>query len=71
MIFKIYKMDTFKKAIYTDNKQFLEMVCKDLYNEEEIEDFLTKYHKHNYTYYQPITDDPKLFHKKRIKNIKK
>ena len=69
-------MDTFKKAIYEDNKQFLEMVCKDLYNKdlynkEDIEDFLTKYHKHNYTYYQPVVDDPKLFHKKRIKNIKK
>jgi hypothetical protein len=71
MIFKIYKMDTFKKAIYTDNKQFLEMVCKDLYNEEEIDDFLTKYHKNNYTYYQPVVDDPKLFHKKRIRNALK
>ena len=64
-------MDTFKKVIQEDNKQFLEMVCKDLYNEEEIEDFLTKYHKNNYTYYQPIADDPKLFHKRRIKNALK
>ena len=64
-------MDTFKKAIYTDNKNFLKIVYKDLYNKGDIEDFLNKYHKHNYTYYQPVVDDPKLFHKKRIKNIKK
>ena len=45
------KMDTFKKAIYTDNKQFLEMVCKDLYNEEDIEDFLSKSEKEFFSDY--------------------
>ena len=64
-------MDTFKKVIYEDNKQFLEMVCKDLYDENIIEDFLEKYHKKNYSYYQPSVDDVKSFHKKHIKKIKK
>ena len=45
-------MDTFKKAIYEDNKQFLEMVCKDLYSDNDVESFLDKYHKKNYSYFQ-------------------
>ena len=64
-------MDTFKKVIYEDNKQFLEMVCKDLYDENNIEEFLEKYHKKNYSYYQPSVDDVKTFHKRHIKNIKR
>tara|TARA_B100000035_G_scaffold285150_1_gene268528 strand:- start:1568 stop:1762 length:195 start_codon:yes stop_codon:yes gene_type:complete len=64
-------MDTFKKVIYEDNKQFLEMVCKDLYDENNIKAFLEKYHKKNYSYYQPSVDDVKSFHKRHIKNIKK
>ena len=64
-------MDTFKKVIQEDNKQFLEMVCKDLYSESDVESFLYKYNKKNYSYYQPSVDDVKLFHKRRIKNALK
>ena len=64
-------MDTFKKAIYEDNKQFLEMVCKDLYGKEYLDDFKNEYLKKNYSYYQPSVNDVKSFHKKRIKNTKK
>ena len=64
-------MDTFKKAIYEDNKQFLEMVCKDLYGKEYLDDFKNEYLKKNYSYYLPSVDDVKSFHKKRIKNTKK
>ncbi len=64
-------MDTFKKAIYEDNKQLLEMVCKDLYGEEYLDDFKNEYLKKNYSYYQPSVNDVKSFHKKRIKNALK
>ena len=64
-------MDTFKKAIYEDNKQFLEIVCKDLYGEEYLDDFKNEYLKKNYSYFQPSVDDVKSFHKKRIKNALK
>ena len=64
-------MDTFKKAIYEDNKQFIEMVCKDLYGEEYLDDFKYEYLKKNYSYFQPSVDDVKSFHKKRIKNALK
>ena len=64
-------MDTFKKAIYEDNKQFLEMVCKDLYGKEYIDDFKDEYLKKNYSYYLPSVDDVKLFHKRRIRNALK
>ena len=64
-------MDTFKKVIYEDNKQFLEMICKDLYSDNDVESFLDKYHKKNYSYFQPNVNDVKLFHKKRIKNALK
>ena len=64
-------MDTFKKAIYEDNKQFIEMVCKDLYGEEYLDDFKNEYLKKNYSYFQPSVDDVKSFHKKRIKNALK
>ena len=64
-------MDTFKKAIYEDNKQFLEMVCDDLYGKEYIDDFKNEYLKKNYSYFLPSVDDVKSFHKKRIKNTKK
>ena len=64
-------MDTFKKVIYEDNKQFIEMVYKDLYGKEYLDDFKNEYLKKNYSYFQPSVDDVKSFHKKRIKNALK
>ena len=37
----------------------------------ELEEFIEKYHKKNYSYFQPSIDDVKIFHKKRIKNALK
>ena len=64
-------MDIFKKVIYEDNKQFLEMVCKDLYGKEYIDDFKNEYLKKNYSQYKSSVDDVKSFHKKRIRNALK
>ena len=63
-------MDTIKKIIYEDNKQFLETIAKDLYgdSQEDINIFVNKYHKKNFSYMTPSTNDVKNLHKRRIKN---
>tara|TARA_Y100000389_G_C17148491_1_gene358447 strand:- start:275 stop:475 length:201 start_codon:yes stop_codon:yes gene_type:complete len=66
-------MDTIKEIIYKDNKAFLEMIAKDMYNDsqEDIDLFIKKYHKKNFTYLSSSINDPKYRHKKIIKNALK
>ena len=73
MIKILYKMDTIKEIIYKDNKAFLEMIAKDMYNDsqEDIDLFIKKYHKKNFTYLSSSINDPKYRHKKIIKNALK
>ena len=63
-------MDTIKEIIYKENKTFLEMIAKDLYGDskEDIDTFITKYHKKNFTHFSPSVDDVKNRYKKIIKN---
>ena len=63
-------MDTIKEIIYKDNKTFLEMISKDLYgdSQEDIDTFIKKYHKKNFTHLSPSVNDVKNLHKRRIKN---
>jgi len=66
-------MDTFKKIIYDDHKRILDLIADDLYGDcnEDKKEFIEKYHKKNYSYFQPNIEDVKFFHKKRIKNALK
>ena len=66
-------MDTFKKVIYDDHKRILDLIADDLYGDckEGKKEFIEKYHKKNYSYFQPSVEDIKFFHKKRIKNALK
>ena len=66
-------MDTIKEIIYKDNKAFLEMIAKDMYNDsqEDIDSFIKKYHKKNFSHMSPSVNDVKNIHKKRIKNALK
>jgi hypothetical protein len=66
-------MDTFKKVVYDDHKRILDLIADDLYGDskEAKKEFLDKYLKKNYSYFQPCMDDIKPFHKKRIKNALK
>jgi hypothetical protein len=66
-------MDTIKEIIYKDNKTFLEMIAKDLYGDspEDIDTFIKKYHKKNFTHFSQSVNDVKNRHKKIIKNALK
>ena len=66
-------MDTLKEIIYKDNKTFLEIIAKDMYNDsqEDIDSFIKKYHKKNFSHMSPSVNDVKNIHKKRIKNALK
>ena len=63
-------MDAVRNIIYTGNKSFLELIANDLYDgdEEDIKEFIYKYHKKNYSYMIPVINDVKNIHKRRIKN---
>jgi len=68
-------MDTFKKVIYEQNKQFLENIMGDFISEDsddkEKNKFMEKYHKLNFTYMIPNKDEVEKRHKMKIKRIMK
>ena len=68
-------MDTFKKAIYEQNKLFLEYIIDDFLSvdsgEKEKNKFMEKYHKLNFTYMIPTKDEVERRHKIKIKRIMK
>ena len=68
-------MDTFKKVIYEQNKQFLEYIMGDFISEDsddkEKNKFMEKYHKVNFTYMIPTMDEVEKLHKMKIKRIMK
>ena len=68
-------MDTFKKVIYEQNKQFLENIMGDFISEDsddkEKNKFMEKYHKLNFTYMIPNKDEVEKLHKMKIKRIMK
>jgi hypothetical protein len=68
-------MDTFKKVIYEQNKQFLENIMGDFISEDsddkEKNKFMEKYHKLNFTYMIPNKDEVEKLHKIKFKRIMK
>jgi len=68
-------MDTFKKAIYEQNKQFLEYIMDDFLSadsdDKEKNKFMEKYHKLNFTYMIPTKDEVERRYKIKIKRIMK
>ena len=65
-------MDTFKKAIYEQNKLFLEYIIDDFcVDDEDKKKFMEKYHKVNFTYMIPTKDEVERRHKIKIKRIMK
>ena len=68
-------MDTFKKAIYEQNKQFLENIMDDFLSvdsdDKEKYKFMEKYHKVNFAYMIPTHNEVENLHKLKIKRIMK
>ena len=67
-------MDTFKKVIYEQNKQFLDIISKDFCDdndENKKKEFIENYHKVNFAYMIPTHNDVQNLYKKRVKKIMK
>ena len=64
-------MDTFKKVIFEQNKQFLEYIIEDFFSvgadDKDKKEFMEKYHKANFSYMIPTHNDVENLHKRKIK----
>ena len=65
-------MDILREVIYEQNKELLERIANDKYNDEcDKEEFMNKYLKKNFTYLNVVKKDPTpKYVKKLIRCVK-
>ena len=63
-------MDILREVIYEQNKELLERIANDKYNDEcDKEEFMNKYLKKNFTYLNVVKQDPTPKYEKKMKKI--